>query len=267
MHYLGINIGGTKTLIARFDEDGNNLAQSKFPTDPDYATFLQHIAAAIDEVKAGAVQSAGVAVPGLVDRAEGRILALGNLSWQHEAIAADISKLIGNAPVKIENDANLAGLAEASFVPEYERVLYVTISTGIGGGAIFDGRILPELQDSEIGQMLFDYQGKPTRWEDFASGRAIVERYGKYASEITDEQTWVSIATDLGWGISAVSAILQLEAIIFGGGVGVSFEKFKQPLAAFLEANLWVTIKRPVLLPAQNSEGAVLTGSYHLARS
>jgi glucokinase len=189
---------------------------------------------------------------------------LGNLPWHDEPLQADAEKIF-NCPLMIEHDSALGGLSESMLLPENKRVLYVTISTGIGTGLIDHRSIVPELADSEGGQMLLEYRGKHVKWESFASGRAIVERFGKKAAEIDDDATWQRIAHDLAQGFIELIAITQPDIIVIGGSVGRYFDRFK----VFLEQE--VTKYRNPLVPipafqqAVRPDDAVLYGCYDLA--
>jgi predicted NBD/HSP70 family sugar kinase len=169
--------------------------------------------------------------------------------------------------VVIENDSKAGALSEAQLVlSQYKHVLYLTLGTGISGGLVVDGKLDPGLLDAEFGQAVFPHDNKLMSWEDFASGKAIFEQYGKKASEIDDPAIWQVIASNLGLGVIAACASTQAEAVIFGGGIGMFFDKFAAPLQAFIDNNLSPIVQKPVLLQAQHPEQAVVYGCYELAK-
>jgi predicted NBD/HSP70 family sugar kinase len=172
--YLGIDIGGTKTLVASLTNEGVIIESSKFPTPKVYPEFLRQLAITIANLSTKKFIAAGVAAPGKLDRETGVVKAFGNLPWKDVPIRHDVQALT-NVPVVIENDANLAGLSEAMLLKHYACVLYVTVSTGIGTGIITKQQIDPEFADSEGGHILLEYKGKLQMWEQFASGQAIVK--------------------------------------------------------------------------------------------
>ena len=174
---LAIDVGGTKTLVASFTMDGISTQEIKFPTPKDYPTFIAELANTIANLTTKKFVRCVIAMPGKVDRTNGVIVAFGNLAWHNVPIVADVQKHI-SAPIHVENDANLAGLSEAHLLKDYKKVLYITVSTGIGGVMIVNGKIDPNTQDAEYGQMLLEHEGKLTRWEKFASGSAIVAHFG-----------------------------------------------------------------------------------------
>jgi len=264
--YVGVDIGGSKTLIAVLDENGRIVEQTKFPTPADYDTFITTVAEALAELTNKDFQAAGIAVPGKLNRIEGIGLVFGNLNWHDVAIQADFEKLLA-CPVVIENDANLAALSESMLLKDYEKVLYVTISTGIGTGVVSNRTIDPLFADSEGGQMPLEHNGKFEIWEDFASGHAIVERFGKKAEDITDEATWRRIAHDWSYGFIQLIALIQPSIIVLGGSVGVYFDRYEAYLKDELDVFNNPLVPIPPIVQAARPELAVIYGCYDLARS
>jgi glucokinase len=170
--------------------------------------------------------------------------------------------MLGHTPVLIENDAKLAGLSEAILHPRYRKVIYMTVSTGIGVGIIIDGHIDPDFADSEPGQMVLEYEGKLQKWEDFASGRALFTRYGKKASEIDDPAIWRHFSQGLARGMNELIATLQPQVIIIGGGVGTHYEKFSKYLEVELRKLENDMTSTPPIIKAKHSEEAVIYGCY-----
>ncbi|HSX17023.1 MAG TPA: ROK family protein [Patescibacteria group bacterium] len=264
--YLGIDIGGTKTFVALLDEHGVIRQQERFPTPPKYADWLIQLADIVANLPTKTFIACGVGVPGRIDRKHGVGLDMGNLTWHHVPVQSDVTKLLG-CPVVVENDANLAGLSESMLLKQYRRVLYVTISTGIGTGFIVDQVIEPSFADSEGGKMMLEHNGKVQEWEDFASGRAIVERYGKRAHDITDAATWKQICHNIAIGLIDLIAVVQPDIIVLGGGVGTYYPRYKKYLADALDAYATPLVPIPPIKEAARPEEAVIYGCYDLARS
>lgn len=266
--YVAIDIGGTKTLLAVFDENGQVARSAKFATDQNYKIFLEDLTAQVRELKADQDASAvAVAVPGKIDRVRGMGLSYGNLPWHEAPIRDDLEKIF-NCRVLVENDANLAGLSEALLVKnEFKKVLYITISTGIGTGIITNGTIDPDFADSEGGQMPLEHDGKLMAWEDFASGSAIVAKYHKRAAEISDEATWREIVPLFAMGMLDLLATIQPDAVIIGGGVGSHFDRFGKLLIEELQRFGTDLVPIPPILPAKHAEEAVIYGCYELLRA
>ncbi len=268
MNYLGIDIGGSKTLIAIFDSAGKIIAEQKFTTNQDYNVFIRDLEKNVADLSTNTNIACSVAVPGLISRDTGVAHALGNISWKEKPIRDDLSKVIGDIPVIIENDARLGGLAEAGAVAgEYKKVLYLTISTGIGGAVIEDGKIVEALQDMEVGQMPLLYEGKSQTWESFASGKAITKIYGKQAAEIKDENQWQEIGERIGYGVAVCCSEMQPEVIIFGGGAGQFADKFAGSVNNYLDSHLSPLIRKPkALLGPKYGDKSVIYGCFVLLK-
>ena len=139
--YLAIDIGGTKTLLARMTAAGVIEESIKFPTPQDYEEFKVQLADNVAKVTTEPWAMVCSAVPGKIDRELGLGVAFGNLPWSNVPVRDDI-KAITNCDVIIENDVKLAGLSEARALDKpYKKVCYITISTGISDGIIIDGKI------------------------------------------------------------------------------------------------------------------------------
>ncbi|HMS23785.1 MAG TPA: ROK family protein [Candidatus Saccharibacteria bacterium] len=264
--YLGIDIGGTKTLVAQFNSAGDIKRQIKFPTPSKYSDFLIQLQKTLSTFDLNKTHLTVTAVPGRLDRKKGKALAYGKLTWGEESIADDIKNATGTK-VLIENDANLAGLFEASKLKhKFNRVLYITISTGIGSGFITNGIIDPSFADAEVGQILLEHDGKLQRWEDFASGKAISQMFNKQASEITDNSAWYLISRNIALGLVDLIATLTPEIIVIGGGVGANLRKFEAKLLEELNifANDMITI--PPIKIASEPEEAVIFGCFEFAK-
>lgn len=266
--HLAIDIGGTKTLLALFSHRGRLLESLRFETPADYPKFLSKLSNSYSALQHDTkkIASCVSGAPGKIDRKKGVVISLGNLPWENVPLASDISKISG-VPAIVENDANLAGLSEAKLVSHaYNKVLYVTISTGIGSGIIIDGVIDPEFADMEIGHTIFEHDGKLQRWEDFASGKAIYKKYHKKASEIEDEEAWYIISRNIALGLTNVIVTLTPDVVIIGGGVGAHFEKYADRLHEEMMLFGSKLVSVPPLRKAIRPEEAVIYGCYELAR-
>lgn len=262
---LAIDIGGTKTLVAPCDDAGNPLQELRFPTPQKYTDFKTELAKTVASLTSDFTVVVA-AVPGKLDRKNGVAIAFGNLPWKNVPIQADIAKITGKK-VFIENDANLAGLSEANRItPLPHRALYITFSTGIGTGIITDGTLDPDFLDSEGGSMLFEHNGKLEPWEKFASGKAIVAKYGKRASELDDPVAWKEIAKWFAIGIVDLTSVLEPDIIIIGGGVGTHYKKYETYLKQYITDLTPVLVNTPKIVPAHAAEEAVIFGCAVLAK-
>ena len=263
---LGIDIGGTKTLVATLDSRGVIDERIKFPTPPDYAAWRDQLADVVEKLSTKKFTATTVGAPGRIDRERGIGLDMGNLPWHDVPLKKDLQALL-DCPVVVENDANLAGLSEAMLIRQYHRVLYVTISTGIGTGFIVDRVIEPSFADSEGGKMMLEHNGKVEEWEDFASGRAIFERYNKPARDITDPAAWRRIAKDISIGLIDLIAVIQPQAIVLGGSIGTYYDRYQEYLDEALERFETPLVPIPPIIKASRPEEAVVYGCYDLAKS
>lgn len=262
---IAIDIGGTKTLVALCKKNGDVVKQTRFETPPKYKDFIKLLQDTISELPLGDVSITAVAAPGKIDRKNGVGIMFGNLGWKNVPLMADI-KSVTKTTVLIENDANLAGLSEAHRIkPLPHRVLYITISTGIGTGLVTDGYLDPEFLDSEGGNMLFEHDGKLEAWEKFSSGKAIVAKYGKRASDLDDPVAWKEIAKWFSIGIVDLTAVLEPNVIVIGGGVGTHFKKYSHFLKEYVNEFTPRLVEKPQIVPAQAAEEAVVYGCVILA--
>ena len=141
---VAVDIGGTNTRVALIDEDYNIKDKTVFRTsvnDP-YITLkaLSDKILSYEEELCGAALSC----PGPLDLLGGKVLTPPNLkgAWHNLDIAKVLSEMI-NIPVFLQNDANLAALAEANLGSGrgHRVVQYLTVSTGIGAGFVVDGKL------------------------------------------------------------------------------------------------------------------------------
>lgn len=253
-------------MVALLTDDGRIQASQKFPTPQDYQQFLPQLLDTVIGLTKEVPAMACVAVPGVLDESRSHLETLGNLPWTDKPIVEDLKQLL-SCPVIAENDAKLAGLSEANLIKdEFNKVLYVTISTGIGYGLVVDGVIDPNISDASGHVLLVEHEGQMKPWETFASGKAIKEKYGKLASEINDPAIWQAISQNIAAGMIDLIAVLQPEVIVIGGGVGAHFDKFSHPLAEILKRHEDPMMPIPPLRQAQHAEQAVIYGCYELIK-
>jgi len=89
--YAGVDIGGTKVLVAALDKDGIITEQARFPTPQNYDQFLDYLDKTVATFKTHDFHAAGVGMPVTsFDRREGRGLTFGNLEWRNVPVQADV---------------------------------------------------------------------------------------------------------------------------------------------------------------------------------
>lgn len=264
--YVGIDVGGTKTLLALLSAEGEIVKSDKFDTPDDYPDLLTSLQQHAVALGGGPYEMAAAGVPGVIERDTGAVTAYGNRPWQDTPVATDFGKVLG-CPVLVENDGKAGGLAEANLlINEFNNVLYLAIGTGIGIANIINGVNNTKVSDGGGHVFQIEHNGKLQPWEDFASGSAIVKQFGQKASEITDPTTWQKIAYNLSVGMVDLIASLTPDVIVIGGGVGRHFDKFagalEQELAKYQSDMLTI----PPLRQAQHAEEAVIYGCYQLIK-
>lgn len=235
--YACIEAGGTKVIAALITASQDIVASARFPTTtPDEtlgitAAWLQ---AAIDN--RGPVAATGVASFGPVelDRAApnwGCITKTTKPRWSGADIAGTFVRALG-VPIGFDTDVNGAALAEARWgAGRGQRVsVYITVGTGIGGGAVVDGTVLRGLSHSEMGHMRVarhpdeGFKGScPFHGdclEGLAAGPSIIARWGKSLSELGEDHSGHAIIAHYLAQLSVdLQAVMEPGRIIFGGGV------------------------------------------------
>jgi glucokinase len=165
---LGVDIGGTKVAVGIVDHDGKILTQGRKPmvANGTAEAAMQAVVGAIDSVTStepGGIQSIGICAPGPLDPKAGVVLNPPNLPcWRNFPLAERITSMY-RVPVKVDNDANAAALAESRWgaARGFHYVFYATVGTGIGSGIVLDGRIYHGSTGSagEGGHQSIDYHG------------------------------------------------------------------------------------------------------------
>ena len=165
---LGVDIGGTKVAVGLVDRHGKILTQTRKPMaahgTPEAG--FEAVTAAIDSMLPNTldeISSIGICAPGPLDPKSGVVLNPPNLPcWRNFPLAEKITAKY-HVPVKVDNDANAAALAETRWgaARGYRYVFYATIGTGIGTGIVLDGAIYHGNTGSagEGGHMSIDYHG------------------------------------------------------------------------------------------------------------
>lgn len=262
---IAIDVGGTKTLITAFTDNGAIGRVKRIATAHDPKLFMEDIVRLVGELKPQPSDTITIAAPGLIE--DGTIISSPNLGFKNMKLK-DLLVQTFHTTVTLENDAHIAALGATYALPEIPPlVLYITIGTGIGSGIILNGQLEPAFARSEAGHMVFQTEAGLATWESLAAGRVITATYGKLAADITDSAAWREITKHLAIGFRVLIPALQPDVILIGGGVGASFERFHQLLNEELRKELPAFITIPPIQQAQNPEYAVLYGCYHYAKN
>jgi predicted NBD/HSP70 family sugar kinase len=266
---LCVDVGGTKTLLGLGERDSNSEVQinsiEKIQTPKDVQEFFDIL---VEKIKHFNPTTLSIAFPGSVDQKTMTLIGCGNLDWKNVKVKDEIEKRIEKAPtILFENDAALAALAEANEAGrEFDSVYYVTLSTGIGGGLVYQGQLVESIKNSEPGHMpvaFGDYKGI---WEKLSSGKALMETHGKMAKDIPEgDPIWDEYAKGLAIGFLQINAMVSPECIVIGGSVGSHFEKYINQLVNEFNENVSPILPVPKILKAAHPEEAVIRGCYYYA--
>ena len=252
--YLAIDFGGTRSRAALFDHDLRLIRRaetlSRVGDGPDIVLerligLGKSLTNANDEATA-----IGIAAPGPLDTAAGVIIRAETLpGWSHTPIAATLSRAFGGLPAFVENDANLGALAEYHLGAGQgaDPMIYLTISTGIGGGAIINGELFSGSDGHAIepGHMRLTLpDGGIRRWEELASGTAL--------GELARRQIKAGAAPSILRGLSSIDGKTVGEAAL-------ARDKFA--LDCVRQAGTWLGLGLVNLLHLFNPAAIVLGGS------
>lgn len=253
---IGLDIGGTKIAGAVVDATGTILAEHTEPTpvESDAATVEAVLLGMIERLRAGReVDAIGIGAAGSVAWPGGTILWAPNNAYRDWPVRDRLEKAT-ELPVVVDNDANVAALAEARLGETYPNMLLITVGTGIGGGLVLDGQIYrgPTGMGAELGHIVVNPDGPRCGCgnrgclEAYASGTALT-RMGREAAEddpdgliawlgdghvtghtvVTAVEQGDAVAADLfarlgrwlGVGIASLANVFEVDAVVVGGGL------------------------------------------------
>lgn len=191
MYAGAFDIGGTKTIIALSDENGNLLGKKQFPTETgDCPAHLKVCCGVFREilqtaqVEAGQVEGIGVNLPGLTDTENGVLLRAVYAGWNNVPVKAILKEELGINNILCENDVNSCAMGELLFGlgKEYRNFGWMTVSTGVGGAVVCGGQLIRGAHGyaGEFGHIKVEYEepalcpcGEKGCLEAHGSGTAI----------------------------------------------------------------------------------------------
>jgi glucokinase len=302
---VAVDIGGTHIRAAAYEPESiNPIAHQRtrsYATEPGvYDRLVQAIEAVWQP---GKVDALGIASPGPLDPHTGTILDTPNIpEWVNFPVGPKLCDHFG-VPVYLDNDANMAALAEWVYGAGkgHDHLVYLTISTGIGGGVISNGRLLQGFRGmgAELGHMIIDPDGPRCgcggygHIESFSSGPAIA-RYvndqinaGVKSSLQTQTKLSAAQVADaafqgdelalsaferagfyLGIGVANYLAIFDPSILVFGGGVSQAGELLFKPFRESLQRHIFHPhyLDDLIVTKAAMGDNAGLLGALALAR-
>ena len=180
------------------------------------------------------IEAVAGGVAGTLDKEHSVLLRAPNIpGWVGKPLKKRLEEVF-HVPVHLENDAALAGLGEATTgaARGYGIAAYVTVSTGVGGVRIVDGKIDRNAWGFEIGHQIINYDGETRTLEEYVSGSGFIRRFGKTPQEVKDSVIWEEAARLLAVGLHNTLLHWSPEVVVLGGPMILqspfSFEIFKQ---------------------------------------
>lgn len=234
---LLFDIGATKTRLVV--SDGEKLGEPVIiSTHQNFDEAMRAFVVAAQKLLNGARPDTIIGgVAGPLDRAKTMVAHAPNLRWSGQPLKKTLEDALG-APVTLENDAALAGLGEAMRGAGRGKkiVVYLTISTGVGGARIVNGAIDANVQGFEPGQQIIDAKTRLTL-EQAVSGSGIERRFGAKPQTITNPALWEELAETLAVGIHNSIVHWSPDIVILGGSMitgdpAISLERVRAHFAA-----------------------------------
>lgn len=299
-HVIGIEIGGTKLQVVAGTAAGDITDRRRFTVDRAAGRdgILRQLESALGELRAAwRPAAAGIGFGGPIDWRTGRIACSHHVAgWNDFALGPWVAERLG-APVRADNDANVAALGEAGCGAGtgFNPVFYVTLGSGVGGGLVVDGRIYHGAHpgESEIGHVRLDRSGvlvedrcsgwamdgrirellasgEPTVLRELAAGAGKGEaRFLGQAlarGDAAAQRLLRETAGDLAFGLSHVVHLMHPSVLVLGGGLSLVGEPLRQAVAEALPGFLMEVFRPgPVVRLAGLGEDAVPVGALRLA--
>ena len=230
MSYVLFDIGGTKTRVA-VSEDLKTFSEPvKFNTPQNFKAGVKEIVDAVAALTDKPIRAIAGGIRGSLSQDKSQMLhdaggALG--AWEEQPLAAELKKAL-KANVYLENDAALVGMGEAHFgAGDNENiVVYLTVSTGVGGAKIEHGMVDEYRYGFEPGHQILDIdhtilgEDEAPTLENLVSGTALERRYGMKPYEIPQsDAVWDQLAGYLAHGLRNTILYWSPDVIVLGGSM------------------------------------------------
>ncbi len=258
--YFAIDIGGTTIKLGASKNLKTFWYKELFPTPKNFEMGLKILEKKIKNLAHNRkIQGISIAIAGEFNQDKSQLIWSPNLKhWLHKPLKKDLESAL-DCKVYLENDANLAGLGEAIFGAgkSFRILVYLTISTGVGGARIVNKKIDRNIYGFEPGQQILNidnfFKHKwPSTLEDYISGRSVEKIYGKKPYQIFDSKIWDKYAKILSLGLVNITFIWSPEAIILGGSmmkkIGIPINKIRTYYKRSLKIPLSVKIYKAKLI-------------------
>ncbi|MBQ9793042.1 MAG: ROK family protein [Clostridia bacterium] len=307
--YIGIDLGGTFIKGGVVSSQGDLLYSTQVETQAEKGPdcVLKNILILINKLMKDFttkenILGIGLGVPGIVDSKNGIAVCSHNLKFDNYPIAEKIEKEM-SIPVKIANDANLAALGESlfGFSKGCKNVVMLTLGTGVGGGAIIDGKMLEgnKSAGAEFGHSVIVYDGNQCNCgrkgclESYVSATALIKKTkeemlknrnskmweignienvnGKTAFDykdfdVTAKEIVENYINYLSCGILNIVNVFRPEVLILGGGISNQGESLFKPLQEIVDREMFANNHTPKvkIIGAKLGNNAGVLGSVGL---
>lgn len=284
----GIDLGGTQVRVALARSDGALFAsvKTKTPLLHSPQALVEWAATEIDRHRGREkVRSITIAAPGPIDLKRGVLVNPPNLPWKNVPLEAMLSRATG-AKVHLANDADMAGLGEFTRGAGRgtQNMVYITWSTGVGGGLIIGGKLHRGAHGTagEIGHMIIDPNGPLDACgqrgclEAFIGGRNLAKETGHSAAELFGEAAHGDPAARavveraaryMGIALISLTNAIDPEMFVIGGGVSRSWKLVEPTMVATLHSSPFIKpARRPRVRRARLGDRAGQVGAVEWAR-
>ncbi|MYA20172.1 MAG: ROK family protein [Chloroflexi bacterium] len=273
---LGVDLGATNMRVAVVTPEGEIVSRAAQPTPPDDPGALPRLMIEVASKGSEELRGAVVGVPAVVDYDNGVAGRMPNLSaWEGHLAAQPLADACG-LPCVLVNDADLAAVGEHRYGAGRgtDDMVYLTISTGIGGGVVIGGRLLHGKRSlAEVGQTTIGYRELRTL-ESLAAGPALERLSGLSGAEVT-RLAQAGDAAALGWlreiagaiagGVADAIESYMPERVVIGGGVASAGPLLLDPLRERLAGMHTARLLDPSrVVPASGGDDAGLRGAWPL---
>lgn len=301
---LALDIGGTKVAAGVVGPDGETrsfvVAPSRTERGPEAVLddLFQLGRASVDEsgVPWTEITAVGIGCGGPLDAAEGILLAPPHLPGFRDVPVAALAEQAFERPALLENDGTAAAAAEHRFGAGagVRNMVYLTISTGVGGGAVIDGRLYRGAAGNggEFGHVTVDWRGRVCRGcgrrgclEAYVSGTSISERAlegmdvssslaalgsptaadvvsGALAGDAYARSVWGETIEALACGLTSIVNLFEPELVVLGGGVTRAGELLIEPVRETVRAQAMAPAGRTVdIVPAALGDRVGVVGA------
>jgi glucokinase len=267
---LGLDIGGTKLAAGVVDRNGvvHSFVVAPTRVDEGAESGLERLfelgrrAIADSGVDAEQIQAVGIGSGGPLDAESGVLIAPPHLPGWHDVPVVELAESAFRLPVTLENDATAAAAGEHRWGAGagIRNMVYLTVSTGVGGGVVIDGSLYRGSRGNggELGHVTVDWHGRLCRGcgrlgclEAYVSGTSIAERAREAGLDFDTAEAvaaaaragdpgataiWDETVEALACGITSIVNLYEPELVVIGGGVTRSGEQLMGPVRTMVRA-------------------------------